>query len=292
MNEINHHMLPLNGIDLHVAECGTGKPVLFVHGFPDFWRVWIDQLAYFGRSRRAVAPDLRGFNLSSRPKEVAAYRARHIVEDLRQLIVELDAGPIPVVAHDWGGAAVWSLAAAHPELVSKLVIINSPHAMTFARDLVASPAQRTASAYMNAFREPGAEDMLAANGFEKMFRMFGRGHNRTLDEEEREAYRTAWSQPGALTGGLNYYRASPLHPPVEGAPGPTTLMLDPAMFRVTVPTFVIWGLADTALLPGLLDGLDEYVPDLKIHRMPGVTHWPMRERPDDVNRLIEGFIAG
>jgi pimeloyl-ACP methyl ester carboxylesterase len=290
MAGIKHRTASVNGVDLHYVEAGSGPLILFIHGFPDFWRVWMDQLNHFARTHRAVAPDLRGFNLSSKPADVSAYRAKHLVEDIRQLILHLGEKRCVIVAHDWGGAAVWSFAAAYPEMVERLVIINSPHAMTFARELASNPAQQKASAYMNDFRRPGMEAVLAKDDFAKLFRMFGRGHNRALDEEERQAYLAAWSQPGAMTGGLNYYRASPLHPPTPEEPGPAALKLDPAMFRVAVPTLVIWGMADTALLPCLLDGLEEHVPDLAIHRMEGVTHWPMRERPDEVNRLIAEFV--
>lgn len=291
MTTLAHHTAHLNGIDIHYVEAGSGPLMLFVHGFPDFWRVWIDQLAHFSKSHRVVALDMRGFNLTSKPKEPEAYRARHLVEDVRQLILHLGAKSAIIVAHDWGGAAIWNFAAQHPDMVEKLVIMNSPHTMTFVRELVNNPDQQKASAYMNFFRRPEAEQVMREDTFRRLFQMFGRGNLRTLDEAEKQAYIDAWSTPDGVAGGLNYYRATPMYPPLPDDPGPANLTLDPAQFHVTAPTLVLWGMSDTALLPALLDGLGDHVPDLRVEHMPGVSHWPMREKPDEVNRLIADFVG-
>lgn len=281
---------------LHYAHAGTGPLLLFVHGFPEFWYEWKDQLAEFSRDHHAVALDMRGYNLSSKPAEVKAYRAKHLVEDLRLLIDHLGGGPCVVVAHDWGGAVVWSFAAQHPEYVAKLVMINSPHAVTFARELRDSPAQQAASAYMNLFRDAKAERVLAENDYARLQRMTldsWEANGGATSPEDRAAYRAAWSQSGALTGSLNYYRASPLHPSEDGPNGPTTIpQLDPALYYVRVPTLVIWGERDLALLPGNLDGLEEHVADLSVRRVPDASHWIVHERPALVNGLIRAFIAG
>lgn len=291
MSDLQHHTARLNGIDIHYVEAGKGPLMLFVHGFPDFWRVWIDQLAYFARTHRVVALDMRGFNLTSKPKEPEAYRAKHLVEDVRQLILHLRETRCILVAHDWGGAAIWNFAAQHPGMVEKLVIMNSPHTMTFVRELVHNPEQQKASAYMNFFRRPEAEQAMSEDNFRRLFGMFGRGNLRALDAAEKQAYAEAWSTPDGVAGGLNYYRATPMYPPLPDDPGPSALTLDPAQFRVVAPTLVLWGMADTALLPGLLVGLGEHVPNLTVVEMPGVSHWPMREKPDEVNRLIANFIG-
>jgi pimeloyl-ACP methyl ester carboxylesterase len=112
-----------------------------------------------------------------------------------------------------------------------------------------------------------------------------------VDPAERTAYVEAWSQPGALTGSLNYYRASPLYPPIGDDPGARALQLDPADFMVRVPTLVVWGMRDAALLPGNLDGLEECVPDLRIERLPEASHWVMHEEPERLNQLIREFIG-
>jgi len=281
-----------NGLRLHYVAAGTGPLILFVHGFPEFWYEWKDQLTDFGRDHLAVAPDMRGFNLSGKPPLVKDYRAKHLVEDLRLLAAHLGHARFVLVAHDWGGAVAWSLAAMHPELIEKLVVINAPHPVTFARELRDNLAQQQASAYMNLFRSDKAERVLSENDYERLARM-------TLDEwaanggkatdADRSAYLAAWSEPGALTGGLNYYRASPLHPP---EPGSLSALpeLDPAIFHVRVPTLVIWGERDVALLTGNLDGLEDHVDDLRIVPIPEGSHWVVHEQPARINALIRDFI--
>jgi pimeloyl-ACP methyl ester carboxylesterase len=283
-----------NGITLHYASAGSGPLMLFVHGFPEFWYEWKDLLADFARDHRAVAPDMRGYNLSSKPAQVEQYRARHLVEDLRLLLDHLGAQRCTMVAHDWGGAVAWSFAAAHPERLDRLVIINAPHPVIFARELRDNPAQQQASAYMNLFRSDKAERVLADEGYARLQRM-------TLDAwaanggaatpEDRRAYLDAWSQPGALTGGLNYYRASPLHPPADGDPPPPALDHAPEAFRVRVPTLVIWGERDQALLTGNLDGLEAHVEQLRVARIPDGSHWVVHEQPARVAALIRGFLT-
>ena len=166
---------------------------------------------------------MRGYNLSSKPPQVRDYGAKHLVEDLRLLMDHLGAQRCALVAHDWGGAAAWNFAAAHPERLDRLVIINAPHPVTFARELRDNPAQQKASAYMNLFRSEKAERVLSENNYARLQRMTldaWAANGAAATEHDRQAYLAAWSQPGALTGGLNYYRASPLHPPEPGAPRP------------------------------------------------------------------------
>jgi len=280
------------GVRLHCAEAGDeGAPlIVFIHGFPEFWYAWNDVLPAFADGWHAVAPDLRGFNLSSKPPDVRDYRAPQLVADIDGLIRALGHERAVVVGHDWGGAVAWSLAIARPERVSRLAILNAPHPFTFARELAHDPAQQAASAYMNWLRRPGSEQALAKDDFALFDRFFqGVSPAPWFDAATRAAYHAAWSQAGAITGGLNYYRASPLYPPIDADPGARRLALDPADFTVRVPTLVIWGERDTALLPSLLDGLDTMVPDLRIERLPGCSHWLAHEAPLEVAALIRGF---
>lgn len=283
-----HATVAVNGVRLHYAAVGDGPLVLFLHGFPEFWLMWRPQLAEFGRDRLAVAPDLRGYNRSDRPEAVADYKARVIVEDIRRLALALGKRRFTLVGHDWGGAIAWAFAIAHPQMLERLVILNAPHPVPFARDLASNADQQRASSYMNLFRDPKAERVLSENGYARLQRMTveqWRG-----DEAERLAYLDAWSQPGALTGMLNYYRASPLYPPVGDDPGAGRVKLAPRDFTVRVPTLVIWGMRDAMLLPGLLDDLEACVPKLRIARVPDGTHWLVHEQPDHVNRLIRAFL--
>lgn len=282
-----------NGTRLHYASAGEpGKPlVLFLHGFPEFWYAWHEQLIEFGHDHYAIAPDLRGFNLSSMPQDAAAYKAKHIIEDLRLFTGQLGYDKFDLVAHDWGGAIAWNFAIGLPGLLKRLAIVNAPHPYLFMRALTHDPAQRKASDYMNWLRAEGSEAALAKDGFALMdgfFNGMGQPKAQWFTAELREKYHACWAR--GLTGGVNYYRASPLHPPTEDNPGPLKLDLKPGDFRVTVPTLVIWGENDMALPKSLAEGLETVVPDLRLERVPDGTHWVIHEQPALVNRLLREFL--
>lgn len=279
-------------IRLHYVSAGErGKPlVLLLHGFPEFWMAWKDVLPRLGDAVYAVAPDLRGFNLSSAPPELKRYGAVELVTDLVKLIEQLGYRDCVLVAHDWGGALAWSLAIARPDLVRQLVILNSPHPVPFAQALANDPAQQAASAYMNLLRSPQAETLAAADRFAMLKRVFGQPRPDWFDDATAQAYETAWAQPGRLTASLNYYRATPLYPPTATDPGATKIRLRPENFMVKVPTSVLWGLKDHALLPILLDGLPAQVPDLQIARVPQASHWIAHEFPQLVAQHIAQYL--
>jgi pimeloyl-ACP methyl ester carboxylesterase len=208
-----------HGITLACRAAGNrGRPVLlFLHGFPEAAFVWDALLEHFSQPAnggyRCIAPNLRGFGPSSAPSEVEAYRAKHLAQDLQALIrSETEAPLAALVAHDWGGAVAWFLANRAPELMQRLVIVNSPHPGTFLRELQTSPAQQAASAYMNFLIRPDAEVLLAEDDFRRMWGFFamGGGTPAWLTDELRDQYRAVWRQ--GLTGALNYYRASPMRP--------------------------------------------------------------------------------
>ena len=267
--------------------------MLFLHGFPEYWAAWEDVIPHFGASYYAVAPDLRGFNLSSQPTKVDAYRVREIVDDLERFVQHLGYRSAIVVGHDWGGAAAWQWAIAHPKRVERLIVLNSPHPIPFARDLVHSAQQREASAYMNWLRRTGSESALAKKDYavlEEFFLSMKREDAPWYTTEHARRYREVWQR--GLTGGVNYYRASPLYPPTDDDPGPAKLKLDPTQFRVRVPTLVIWGEADTALPAPLLDGLDDLVDDLTVERIERGTHWVAHEEPHTVAKSIADYLLG
>jgi pimeloyl-ACP methyl ester carboxylesterase len=285
---IVHETVEANGIRLHAARAGEGPLMLFLHGFPEYWAMWAPMLEHFGaRGWCAVAPDMRGHNLSEKPADVQAYHAKHLGADVLALAAHYTSEPFVLVAHDWGGAIAWAVAIAKPQRLKRLVMLNSPHPYVFWRELCRNPAQQKASEYMLLFRSPKAERVLSENGYARLLSAFA-----DLDESARRALLEAWSRPGALTGGLNYYRASALYPPTAEDPGPLKLQWKPQDFMVRVPTLVLWGMRDTALLPGCLEGLDEVVPDLKLVRVPEATHWIARERTELVCREIEAFTIG
>ncbi len=296
---VSHEYADVNGIRLHYAKAGNGPLIMFVHGFPEFWYEWKYQIAEFARDHTVVAPDMRGYNLSSKPEALSAYQMPQLVEDLRALAGEAlkSAGGsrFTLVAHDWGGVVAWVFAALHPEMLDKLVIVNAPHPTIFGRLLREDPDQQKASQYMLMFRSAEAESRLSANDYELLTTMvLGAGlRNGTVTEDDRKQYVAAWSQPGALTGGLNYYRAAQIGPPSGGSAPPTNEAAPAALppLVVRVPTLVIWGEKDTALLTGNLNGLDEVVPKLTVRRIPEGTHWVVRENAPEVNRLIRDFLA-
>jgi pimeloyl-ACP methyl ester carboxylesterase len=183
----------------------------------------------------------------------------------------------------------------HPKWLEKLIIINAPHPAIFARELLKNPDQRRASEYMLTFRSPEAEQILSENNYDRLLKaLFQFGSKWEMSAEIRQKYIDAWSQPGALTGGLNYYRVSPLYPPTSKADEEDirkVMELPREMFAVKVPTLVIWGELDNALLAGNLDGMEEYVEELTIKRISDGTHWVLHEQPERVNALIKEFIG-
>jgi pimeloyl-ACP methyl ester carboxylesterase len=280
-----HETVAANGLKFHVARAGDGPLMLFLHGFPEYWAMWRPMLEHFGaRGWCAAAPDLRGYNLSEKPAAVEAYHAKHLMADVLALAAHYTRDKFVLVAHDWGGAVAWGVAIAHPERLEKLVMLNSPHPYLFWRELCHNPAQQRASEYMRFFRLEKAERVLSENGYARLLGAFS-----DLDDNSRKALVAAWSQPGALTGGLNYYRASPMFPPSADDPGAKKLQLKAEDFIIKVPTLVVWGERDTALLPGCIDGLDQVVPDLKLVRVPEASHWIAREQTARVIREIEAF---
>jgi epoxide hydrolase 4 len=290
-----------NGIRFHCVTGGTrGELVMFLHGFPEFSYEWKDQLREFGKDHRVVAPDLRGYNLSDKPATLDAYRVPVLLEDIRALADHFRNGrKLILVGHDWGGALAWAFAAAHPEYLDKLVIINAPYPAVFGKLLAGDPVQQKASQYMFMFRSPQAEEKLTANHYALLDRIVLDDllKSGAMTAADQKAYMQAWAQPGAVTGGLNYYRANHLGPPapvqIEAQIGPSDpeFGADTAKAVVRVPTLVIWGEKDPALPPGNLDGLPPYVPQLTIKRIPDGSHWVIHEKPAEVNGYIRAFIG-
>jgi pimeloyl-ACP methyl ester carboxylesterase len=238
---------------------------------------------------------MRGYNLSDKPEALDQYSMPVLVEDVRALVDRLAHGrKFVLVAHDWGGVVAWAFALAHPEMLEKLVIINAPHPGVFGKLLASDPAQQKASSYMLMFQGGQAEQMLSQDNYSGLVRIvLGEGLQKGVyTEDDKAAYIKAWSQPGALTGGLNYYRANRVGPPLpDGTAARGNFAIDPARLTVSVPTLVIWGEKDTALLVQNLDGLDQFVPRLAIKRIPDGSHWVVHEKPAEVNAYIRTFVA-
>lgn len=294
---LKDHYAQINGIRMHYVTAGKGPLIIFLHGFPEFWYEWKNQLAEFGKDHLAAAPDMRGYNLSGKPTELDQYQMKYLVEDVRALADHLGQKKFILVGHDWGGAVAWSFGIAHPEYLEKLVIINAPHPGIFARELRDNAAQQKASQYMLMFRSEKAEETLSSNDYGFLVTaVLGHGlQTGAFTEEDKKKYIEAWSQPGALTGGLNYYRAARVGPPAPAAGGEAeasgNFAVDPSRLTVKTPTLVIWGEKDTALLTGNLEGLEQFVPDLTIKRIPDGSHWVIHEKPAEVDGYIREFIG-
>jgi len=282
-----------SGIQLHYASAGQPGDhlTLFLHGFPEYSGAWDEILPIVGQRYFAVAPDLRGYNLSSQPQELEAYRLRSVVEDLVDLILRLGYERATVVGHDWGGSAAWRLASAHPERIEHLVIVNAPHPNALARELSRNPAQQAASRHVNWLRARDMEQTLAADEFARLkdwLRSMPRAGHTWLTPERLRRYVEVWRR--GLTGALNYYRASPLHPAPESSQGTAALRLNAEHFFVAVPTLVLWGMRDESLVSELLDGLDAWVPNVTIERFAAATHWIVHEEPERVAQRILEFM--
>jgi pimeloyl-ACP methyl ester carboxylesterase len=293
--DVSHHFADLPECRLHYVSRGEGKPIVCLHGFPQFWFLWRKQLADLGRDHRVIAADMRGYNLSCKPKDPEAYRMRHLLGDLRGLVEELGGVPVTLVGHDWGGIVSWAFALKHPELLDRLVIIDSPPPFTWNRDLRESPKQREAVNYMVELSKPPPEpeELLTADGYAMLDEMLERiGSSAAhLSDEELATYHEAWGQPGAITGGLNYYRAARMGEQVGAGGVPEEYEAKIRAQQVEIPTLVIWGERDPALLTGLTRGLSEWVPNLRVETLPGAGHWVPYERPAKVNSLIREFVG-
>ena len=285
-----------HGITLSCRAAGArGRPVLlFLHGFPEAAFVWDELLEHFARPEhggyRCVAPNLRGFERSTQPADIKAYRAKYLVQDIAALAA-VEGAPLEcLVAHDWGGAVAWNLANQRADLTRRLAIINSPHPGTFLRDLQSDPRQQAASAYMNFLIRPDAEQLLREDGYRRLWGFFTNwGGTPWLTPALRQQYVDVWD--ASLTGGLNYYRASPLRPPRPGDPAAAAITLPREMLTVEAPTLVLWGMKDVALLPSLVEGLEAYVPRLTLEKVPDASHWIVHEQPQLVAQRLGRFLS-
>jgi pimeloyl-ACP methyl ester carboxylesterase len=288
--------VPLNtGVTLNVALAGDkAKPaVVLLHGFPESHRTWREVAPKLQDQFFLVMPDLRGFAGSDRPQEVGAYAADKLTADIFALADALGIQDFALVGHDWGGAMAWAAAIKGDPRVTRLAIVNSPHPVIFQKSLIESAEQREASQYITAFRTPGFEKAIEAMGYDAFFE---KSFSRHVDVSkipvaEKRQYIADWSQPGAMTAMLNWYRGSRMIVPPPGATVPLPDWLLQAFPKVRIPTLVIWGMKDAALLPLQLDGLDELVDDLTVVRLADAGHFAPWEAADEVAAALRPFLA-
>jgi pimeloyl-ACP methyl ester carboxylesterase len=271
----------LGEVRLHYVEAGSGPLVLLLHGMPQFWYAWRHQMPVLANTGfRVVAPDLRGFNLSSKPSGISAYRQDVVAEDVARLIPALGAERATVVGHDMGGEIAWPFAAAHPGLVERLVILDAPHPQRLAAALQ-TKAQRQRSSYMYFFQLPALPEwFLRRNNFAAYRKMFAADPVRpdAFTEKDIQRYVASWSVPGALTASINYYRA--------GMRTKSTAQLAP----ITVPVMVLWG-EDDHFLPSDLAAPDpQLVPNCRVEIIQQCSHWIAEDQPERVNERLLAFL--
>ena len=282
------------GITLNVQLGGPEdeEAIILLHGFPESHRTWRGVAPDLARDFHVVAPDQRGFGASDKPDGVESYRTDLILEDLIALADALGLRRFTLVGHDWGGAVAWLAALRHPDRLSRLVIVNAPHPLVFQRSLFDDPAQRAASQYISAFRNPVMEKGIEAMGLETFFTKTFASHAdiSLLSDEERQAYLDDWGAPGAMTAMLNWYRASEIVVPQIGEQARAPAWTGAPFPKIKVPTLVLWAMRDTALLPVQLDGLDELVDELRIVTIPDAGHFVPWEQPKPIVAAIRDFM--
>ncbi|MGY2733697.1 alpha/beta fold hydrolase [Sphingomonas sp. UYP23] len=289
---LNRIALP-TGVELDVATAGSPEhpPILLLHGFPESHRTWRHVIPQLATDHFVIAPDQRGFARSSKPAEISDYTPDKMVADLLALADHYALTTFTLVGHDWGGAIAWMAALQNPKRITRLVIVNAPHPFVFQRTLFDDRAQREASQYITAFRNPGFETYIDSIGLSNFFdNSFLRHTDFARIADEKPVYLDQWSQPGAMTAMLNWYRASPILVPAMDETPPRPAFLDGAFPPVTQPTLVVWGLGDAALLPSQLEGLETLVPDLTVVKVDA-GHFVPWENPDAIVAAIKEWEA-
>jgi len=283
------------GVTLNVALAGPedAPPVILLHGFPESHRTWRGVAPLLQDSFRLIMPDQRGFAGSDRPFDVEEYATDKLIGDIFALAETLGVERFALVGHDWGGAIAWPAAMRDDPRLTKLAIVNAPHPLIFQKSLIEDADQRAASQYINWFRVPGAEKAIKAMGFEAFFQKTFMSHVElaSVSEEEKQQYIAEWSQPGGMLPMLNWYRATKLIVPPAGATVAVPDFLLRAFPKIRVPTLVVWGMKDPALLPLQLEGLDVLVDDLTIVKLPKAGHFAPWEAPDQVASALRDFLG-
>ena len=281
------------GVTLDVAAAGdpANPAIILLHGFPESHRTWRHIIPELAKTHFVLAPDQRGFARSSKPGDVTDYTPDKMVADLTALADHYKIDRFTLVGHDWGGAIAWMAALTKPDRVARLIIINAPHPFVFQKTLFDDMAQREASQYITAFRNTGLEKHIDSIGLSAFFDgSFMKHTDFAKIADEKPIYLDQWSQPGAMTAMLNWYRASQVIVPAMDATPERPAFLDAPFPPITQPTLVIWGMQDKALLPSQLDGLEALVPDLTvIHVDAG--HFVPWEAPEAVVNTITKWLG-
>ena len=282
--ELRHEYVAVNGLRLHVVKAGpdTGPIVLLLHGFPEFWYGWRHQIpALVAAGFQVWAPDQRGYNLSDKPRSVAAYGIDRLADDVLGLIEATGREKVHLVGHDWGALVAWWFARLFPERLARMAILNGPHGSVMEQHLRENLQQRRRSWYMLFFQLPAVPEMaLRGRNWQiglDILRSSGRPG--VYNDNDLEMYRRAWSRPRAMTSMLNWYRAIRVRPSRR------------ASRRIDVPTLLIWGAGDTALGKEMAQPSIDYCEDGRLVVLEEATHWVQHDEPDKVNELLVDFLT-
>jgi pimeloyl-ACP methyl ester carboxylesterase len=274
---LQHKTATLGDVTLHYVEEGEGPLIVLLHGFPEFWYSWRKQIpALVAAGFRVIAPDLRGYNDSTKPTDFHAYNVLNVARDIAALIVQSGDSPCTVIGHDWGGVTAWFLAMVHPDVVARLIVLNAPHPVPFSRELRRSSEQKLRSAYQLFFAMPLLPRLALRFLLPPLMKKMAR-----LDDEELAEYRKVWSKPRALQSMLDYYRAMKRH----------RAELRGVIKRIDVPTMLIWGEPDAVFIRASSENFAEWVPDLRVERLPGTGHFVQSLAPEAVNERLVSFLV-
>ena len=278
-----HRYATVNGVRFHYVEAGGGPLIVLLHGFPEFYYSWRHQIPLLAAcGLRVIAPDLRGYNDTGKPKGISNYRLSLLTDDIAALIEHAGEKSATVVGHDWGGVIAWHLAMRRQELVQQLVVLNAPHPGALRREL-RNPGQWLRSSYAGFFQLPWLPEwIIRARNFALVERIFKRQavHSSAFTTGDIALYKQALNQPGALTAALNYYRA------VLRFPGEVFGEIR----TISVPTLLIWGEQDPALSVRLTQRLERWVANIRVVRLSNASHWVQNDRPEEVNQLLRDFL--
>jgi pimeloyl-ACP methyl ester carboxylesterase len=272
-SRVKHGFADSGGVRIHYASLGKGPLVVMVHGFPDFWYTWRHQMEELSKNYQTVAIDLRGYNLSDKPKGAANYDMKLLVGDVIAVIRHFGQEKAVIVAHDWGGAIAWTLAMSSPQYVDRLIILNLPHLRGLRRELAANPEQQNNSRYARNFQQEGAHTKLTAEGLA----------NWVKDPDAKRKYIEAFGRSD-FEAMLNYYKQNYPREPYQDAPEP--------LVKVKAPVLMIHGLDDRALLAGALNGTWDWLEkDLTLVTIPGAGHFVQQDAADLVTRSMKMWLA-
>ena len=282
---LEHTFISTNGIKLHTVLAGPadGTPVVLLHGFPEFWRGWLNQVEPLSDAGyRLIIPDQRGYNLSDKPKGVKSYSVDTLVADILGLIDALGYDKVHLIGHDWGALVAWAFAIWHPERLHKLGILNVPHPAVMFNFLSKDSEQRRNSWYIFFFQLPWLpENFLRKNDWRNGVRaLMGSSKKGSFRKTDILEYKAAWAQPGAITAMINWYRAALRHRP--------RLPKDP---RISVPTLMLWGTKDTALSHRMAQPSIDFCDDGKLVLIETATHWVQHDEAELVNQYLLEFLS-